>query len=79
MKQSEALLLAQIRAAVKDDTPRRVRQAAQLSLAEVGNVCGVDQSTVHRWERGLRSPRGAAGVKYARFIDKLQQTTGVAS
>src|SRR4051794_27368464 len=67
--------LAQARALVAAGEARRIRQAADLSLAEVSRAVGVDLSTVGRWERRERVPRGAAALKYAELLPRLQKLT----
>lgn len=52
---------------------RRLRELARLSQSEVGRSVGVDASTVARWERGERLPRGEAAIRYARLLDRLQR------
>jgi len=79
MNSSELLLLAEVREAARTGEARRVRQRARISLSEVAAVCDVDQSTVARWETDQRSPRGAAGLKYARFISKLRDAVSEAA
>jgi transcriptional regulator with XRE-family HTH domain len=53
---------------------RMIRIAAGVSLAEVGEVCGVDRSAVCRWESGYRRPTGEHAVAYAAFLKRLQET-----
>lgn len=67
----DAVKLAEVRALATSGAARRIRQRANLSLAEVAAACGVDQSTVHRWECGKRSPRGPAALRYAALLDAL--------
>ena len=43
---------------------RELRVRGRLSLGEVAEACGVDQSTVWRWETGMRVPRGEAALAY---------------
>lgn len=74
MNQAPILRLMGIRAAVASGEARRLREAAHLSIGEVARACGVDQSTVWRWERGNRSPRGASALRYADLIDSLRQS-----
>lgn len=76
MNGPDLLLLADIREAVRSGEARRVRQAARISRSEVAAVCGVDQSTVARWENDQRSPRGAAGLKYAQIVAQLRDAAG---
>ena len=51
---------------------RQIRECARLSQADVARSVGADQSTVARWERGERVPRGAPALKYALLLDRLQ-------
>ena len=51
---------------------RALRNEAGLTLAEVGDRCGVTRSAVSRWERGLRNPRGTNRVEYAKFLGELK-------
>jgi DNA-binding transcriptional regulator YiaG len=67
--------LAHARQLVASGAARRIRRAADLSLAEVSRAIGVDLSTVGRWERRERVPRGAAAIKYARLLHRLQMQT----
>jgi transcriptional regulator with XRE-family HTH domain len=72
MAQASILSLAAVRAAVSSGEARRLREAARLSIGEVASACGVDQSTVWRWERGRRSPRGDKALKYGELIESLR-------
>lgn len=73
MAQAQALRLADVRTALTSGEAERLRVAAQLSIGEVARACGVDQSTVWRWERGIRKPRGEAALAYAELIDSLRK------
>ena len=70
----EVLRLSSARRAAATGEARDLRLRAHLSLADVGDTCGVDQSTVYRWERGLRAPSGAAALRYATLLEALRQT-----
>ncbi|MFE7791284.1 helix-turn-helix domain-containing protein [Streptomyces sp. NPDC057460] len=73
MEQAAQLLrLARVRAAVNSGEARQLREAAHLSIGEVARACGVDQSTVWRWERGARKPRGNGALAYGELIDSLR-------
>lgn len=63
--------LARAKALVRSGAGRTVRQAAGLSLAEVGTALGVDPSTVYRWETGERHPRGERALAYADVLRRL--------
>jgi DNA-binding transcriptional regulator YiaG len=65
--------LAHARQLVTSGAARRIRRAADLSLAEVSRAVGVDLSTVGRWERRERVPRGAAALRYAELLHRLQK------
>lgn len=67
------LKLAAVRALAADGSARAIRQQAGLSLSEVAAACGVDQSTVHRWESGKRAPRGDAAIRYGALLEALRR------
>lgn len=71
--------LARVREAIRNGEARRVRVAARLSCSEVAKACGVDQSTVWRWEKGIREPRGDEAIAYLALLDSLLNPTGEAS
>lgn len=75
MNHAPILRLAGVRAAAASGEARRLREAARLSIGEVAKACGVDQSTVWRWERGTRRPRGESALRYADLIDSLRAET----
>ncbi|MET9876541.1 helix-turn-helix transcriptional regulator [Actinacidiphila glaucinigra] len=75
MAQAQILRLSWVRAAVSSGEARRLREAAHLSIGEVARACGVDQSTVWRWERGTRQPRGEHALRYADLIETLSEQT----
>lgn len=72
MTRSDALRLARMRSATATGAARTQRLAARLSLSEVAEHCGVDQSTVWRWENGRRVPKGTPALKYARLLESLK-------
>jgi transcriptional regulator with XRE-family HTH domain len=49
----------------------RIRLAAGLSQSEIASACEVSTSTVCRWENGQRRPRGAAAIRWARVLQRL--------
>lgn len=73
MPKAQALRLVRLRAAVASGEAQRLRVAAKLSISEVADACGVDQSTVWRWEKGTRLPRGDHALEYADLIESLRQ------
>ena len=50
---------------------RRLREAAGLSLRDVGEAVGVSHAAVSRWERGAH-PRSSIG-SYAELLAGLQE------
>jgi DNA-binding transcriptional regulator YiaG len=52
---------------------RALRERHRLSLREIGYTVGVSPSTVCRWESGERRPRGAAAIRYAALLDRLDR------
>jgi DNA-binding transcriptional regulator YiaG len=64
--------LAEARALLASGEARRIREAARLSLTDVAGAVGADYSSVGRWERGERVPRGPAAIKYARLLTRLR-------
>ncbi|MEU9405077.1 helix-turn-helix transcriptional regulator [Streptomyces sp. NPDC048281] len=79
MTDTQVLRLAEVRAAVASGEAENLRVAAQLSIGEVARACGVDQSTVWRWERGTRKPRGEAALVYGQFINSLRKQAASAT
>ena len=53
---------------------RMIREAAGLSLAELGRAIDVDPSAVWRWENGERTPTGVYAVRYRDFLVELRET-----
>ena len=74
---AQILRLARVRAAVHSGEARQLREAAHLSIGEVARACGVDQSTVWRWEQGTRKPRGDQALAYGELIDSLRAAASV--
>jgi DNA-binding transcriptional regulator YiaG len=64
--------MAEARALVASGEARRLREAENLSLVNVAGPVGVDPSTIGRWERGERLPRGRAAVKYVELLNRLR-------
>lgn len=73
MTGNQVLALSRARSVARTGEARRIREAAQLSLAEVAAAIGVDTSTVHRWETGDRRPRGDAAVRFIELLDELRE------
>jgi DNA-binding transcriptional regulator YiaG len=73
MTAAEVASLARVRALCSSGAARSIRVAAGMSLGELGRGLGVSPSTVLRWERGDRRPRGDAGLRYGALLDQLLQ------
>ncbi|MGW0169526.1 helix-turn-helix domain-containing protein [Streptomyces sp. NPDC003343] len=76
---AQLLRLAEVRAAVSSGEARRLREAADLSISEIAHACGVDQSTVWRWERGVRKPRGRLALAYGELLDSLRSAAHISA
>jgi DNA-binding transcriptional regulator YiaG len=77
MRTEPILLLADARRLTASGEARRIRQAADLAIADVARTVGVDRATVSRWESGHRKPSGPAAARYARLLRLLIESTGV--
>jgi len=71
LREQDAILIARARQAARDGTAKALRIQAGLRQAEVGAVCGVSPQAITRWERGLRTPRGDAAIRYGRLLRRL--------
>ena len=67
--------LAEVRALAASGAARSIRLGARLSLSEVADQLGVSTSTVFRWERGQRNPRGEAALRYGALLAELMDRT----
>ena len=65
--------LAALRASCRSGEAKRIRQAAQVSLAEIAQEVGTTPATVGRWETGVRLPRPEAALRYAAVLGRLRQ------
>lgn len=72
MSKAHALRLVRLRAAISSGETRQVRVAARLSISEMAAACGVDQSTLWRWEQGKRLPRGELATRYADVLEAIR-------
>lgn len=73
MNTHEVLQLAQARRYALSGGGGRVRRAAHLSLREVADACDSSVTTVWRWEKGQRAPRGAPAVAWVRLLLELER------
>lgn len=56
-----------------------LRKTCGLSCTQVGAAAGVAAPTVASWERGQRTPRADAALRYARVLERLEQSLAKAS
>ena len=63
--------LAGMRVMTRSGEARAVRLASYLSMQDVGQSVGVDTSTVGRWDRGERLPKGEPAARYAALLTRL--------
>lgn len=64
-------------AALRSGAAQGLREQTGLSQADVACRLGVQISTVSRWERGQRKPRGDKGRAYIEFVADLLLGSGV--
>lgn len=67
----DLLALSMVREACTNGEARRIRERHLLSVNEVAHAVGAAPSTLSRWERGQRAPKGEAARRYARFLSIL--------
>ena len=65
--------LAALRALLRSGAAGSIRTAAGLTLAEVAAVLQTSKTTVLRWERGERTPRGELALAYWQLLQSLIQ------
>jgi transcriptional regulator with XRE-family HTH domain len=63
--------VAWARRLAKTGTARMIRESAGFSASEIARELGVAPSTVCRWERGERLPRGQVGERWAAVLRRL--------
>jgi len=68
--------VAEAKALIASGEARRLREALNLSLLDVARHVIADPSTIGRWERGERNPRGVSAIRYCRLLKRLQEQTG---
>jgi DNA-binding transcriptional regulator YiaG len=73
----DAVKIARVRAICRSGAGQRVREAANLTRAEVGRSSGVSGAAVSRWEDHSRVPTGPEALRYLRLLEKLSVMTGV--
>lgn len=73
MTPHEAALLIEVRDAVATGRALDLRRLARLRPAEMASLVGVPVQTLAAWEAGRRMPTGAAALRYAKALTKLQE------
>lgn len=63
--------LSHLRALTQSGEARAIRERARLALSDIAQSIDADPSSVGRWERGERLPRGEVALKYARLLERL--------
>jgi transcriptional regulator with XRE-family HTH domain len=71
MDERELEAIATARAWATSGVARSLREGRRLTLREIAAVVGVVPSTILRWERGERRPRGAAAARYGAVLRRL--------
>jgi len=67
--------IVEVRRALASGAARRIREHADLSLAEMAKGVPVDPSTLWRWETGRQCPRGAAALRYAALLEVVAKAS----
>jgi transcriptional regulator with XRE-family HTH domain len=65
--------LVLIRRMAENGAARSIREAAGLSLAEMGAAANVDKSTIWRWETRRRRPRGESARRWLNALEDLSR------
>lgn len=66
--------LSRLRALTQSGEARVIREHARLALSDIAQSINADPSSVGRWERGERLPRGEVALKYARLLERLAKS-----
>jgi len=73
MTRRDLLLLTEARNLATSGRAGAIRERAGLSLREIADGCGASPTTVYRWERGERQPRGRPAIRWALLLHELDQ------
>ena len=68
--------LSRLRALLRSGAAASIRTSAGLSLGEVARALGTSKTSVLRWERGDRVPRGDLALAYWRLLRQLMREGG---
>jgi transcriptional regulator with XRE-family HTH domain len=67
----ELVEAARVRDMCRSGAARSIRTGAQVTLAEMAELCGVTPVAVLRWERAERTPRGEHALRYLAALEGL--------
>lgn len=67
--------LAWVRRALSSGEAQEIRETSCLTTGDVATAVAVTPVTVWRWEKKLRTPRGAVALRYARLLRSLRSST----
>lgn len=67
--------LAWVRAKCASGEAEAIRLEAAVSRREMADAANVDSTTIWRWEKGVRRPRGEGAVRYASCLRSLARIT----
>jgi transcriptional regulator with XRE-family HTH domain len=73
METVELRLILEGRETARSGRGARLRRVAGITQAELGGALGVTSTTISRWERGERQPRGRHAVAYLRALRELSE------
>ena len=63
--------LVRVRELCANGQARRIRLAARLTLAEVGEQIGTSAANVFRWETDTHRPTGDLAIAYLATLDRI--------
>ena len=72
MEKKELFDLVWLRGAIASGQARRIRETADVTYREAGNLCQVPHTAIYRWESGATRPRGEAALRYAQLLRTLE-------
>jgi DNA-binding transcriptional regulator YiaG len=73
-----ATVITELRDLIASGRARALRDSAGISQTDAGRDLRVDPSTIHHWEMGTRTPRGANAVAYHRYLRRLARVVEAA-
>jgi transcriptional regulator with XRE-family HTH domain len=72
MQTAQLRLIIEGREVARSGRGARIRRLAGITQADLGRALGVTSTTISRWERGEREPRGRHAIAYVRLLDELR-------